>query len=53
MATAIVDGEEKEVEGYDLTPKGMINFLELTKAQFQKTAEWGHFGNEFKWDVST
>jgi len=38
------------INGYDLTPKGIIKFLDLRKPQFQKTAEWGHFGNGFKWD---
>lgn len=35
---------------YDLTPKGIIEFLDLTKPQFEETARWGHFGNQFKWD---
>jgi S-adenosylmethionine synthetase len=35
---------------YDLTPKGIIDFLELRKPQFEKIAEWGSFGNDFKWD---
>lgn len=36
---------------YDLTPKGIINFLNLKEPQFEKTAQWGHFGNSFKWDM--
>ncbi len=51
MATAIVDGKEMPIKGYDLTPEGIKKLLELNKPQFQKTAEWGHFGNGFKWDV--
>ena len=39
----------KEVGTY-LTPKGMINFLDLTKPQYEETARWGHFGGGFKWD---
>lgn len=35
---------------YDLTPKGIIDFLELRKPQFEKTAQFGHMGNGFKWD---
>jgi len=55
MATAEIkyrDGrtEMNGIDGYDLTPKGIIDQLELRKPQFQKTAEWGHFGNGFKWD---
>ena len=49
-AVVIIDGIEEQVEGYDLTPKGIIEFLELRKPQFAKTAEYGHFGNEFTWD---
>ena len=50
MATALVDGKEIEVKGYDLTPKGIIDFLKLREPKFEKTAEWGHFGNDFSWD---
>ncbi len=59
MATAWVDGQafdflndswEITSKDYDLTPLGIINFLELRKPQFEKTAEWGHFGNSFPWD---
>lgn len=50
QATAIVDGKEMQVEGYDLTPKGIIKALDLTKPIFSVTAEWGHFGNGFNWD---
>ena len=39
-----------EKNNYDLTPKGIINFLELRKPQFEQVAEWGSFGNGFKWD---
>lgn len=37
---------------YNLTPKGIIDFLDLRKPQFSSTAEWGHFGNNFKWDIN-
>ncbi len=54
MATASVRKGDKwfevEIKDYDLTPKGIIKQLELKKPVFQKTAEWGHFGNGFKWD---
>lgn len=55
MATAEVTDQNNnkeiiEISGYDLTPKGIINFLELKKPQFEKVAEWGSFGNGFKWD---
>lgn len=35
---------------YDLTPGGIISKLELRKPQFEETARWGHFGNDFMWD---
>jgi len=39
----------KYVEGYDLTPKGIIDFLDLRKPQFAETAKWGHMGAGFSW----
>lgn len=50
QATVRVNGNEMEVEGYDLTPKGIITALELTKPIFEATAQWGHFGNGYSWD---
>ena len=50
MKVVIVDGKEKEIQGYDLTPQGIIKFLDLRKPIFRKTSQWGHFGNGFKWD---
>lgn len=38
------------IEGYDLTPAGIINALDLRKPQFAETAKWGHFGNDNVWD---
>ncbi|HRC27806.1 MAG TPA: methionine adenosyltransferase domain-containing protein [Candidatus Saccharimonas sp.] len=49
-ATVIVDGVQQRVEGYDLTPRGIIKTLELTKPQFEATARYGHFGHGFTWD---
>lgn len=39
------------LESYDLSPQGIINFLELRRPQFEKVAEWGSYGNGFRWDV--
>lgn len=55
MVTAIADGKEVTrglLEGYEqyLTPQGMIDYLDLRRPQFEKTAQWGHFGNGFSWD---
>ena len=48
--TVIVDGVEKKVEGYDLSPRGIIKSLKLTRPQFEQTARYGHFGHGFEWD---
>lgn len=49
-ATVIIDGEQRLVEGYDLTPAGIATLLDLKKPQFEATARYGHFGNGFVWD---
>ncbi len=50
QAIAVIDGIEESIIGYNLTPKGIIDFLDLQKPQYAQTARWGHFGNNFKWD---
>lgn len=49
MAVAIVDGVPEQVEGYDLTPRGIKTFLELDRPIYRDTAAWGHFGRGFSW----
>ncbi len=50
-ATAVVDGNKFQVEGYDLSPNGIIKYLDLKKPVYEKTARWGHFGDcEFSWE---
>lgn len=49
-ATAVVDGSEKPIKGYDLSPAGIIDVLQLTQPQYEQTARYGHFGNGFAWD---
>ena len=49
QATAIVDGEHEFIKGYDLSPKGIIDLLELTKPIFGETAGFGHMGAGFNW----
>ena len=39
----------KKVEGYDLTPNGIIDFLDLRKPIFSETAKYGHMGAGFNW----
>lgn len=48
-ATVVVDGREERVEGYDLSPNGIIELLDLKRPIYEKTAEYGHFGHEFSW----
>lgn len=49
--TVIVDGVEGRVKGYDLSPKGIIEFLDLKRPLYEKTARWGHFGHkDFNWE---
>ena len=50
MATAIVDGVEEEISGYDLTPKGIREFLKLDEVTYKDTCTWGHYGRSFNWD---
>lgn len=50
-ATVIIDGVQQVVEGYDLTPRGIIAWLDLKKPQFEETARYGHFGHsQFAWE---
>lgn len=49
-ATVIIDGEHEVVEGYDLTPGGIITALDLKRPQYEKTARYGHFGHNFPWE---
>ena len=48
--TVIVDGKPEEIEGYDLTPRGIIKFLDLKRPIYEKTARYGHYGHKFDWD---
>jgi len=53
QATAIIDGKEHiltEQNNYDLSPRGIITHLQLTNPVYETSADWGHFGNGFKWD---
>ena len=48
--TVIVDGKAEEIEGYDLTPRGIIKFLDLKRPIYEETARYGHYGHKFDWD---
>lgn len=45
-ATVVVDGEQERVVGYDLTPNGIIQTLDLRKPNFEARATYGHY-----WDT--
>lgn len=50
-ATAVVDGKKYQIEGYDLSPNGIIKYLDLKKPIYEQTARWGHFGQSgFSWE---
>lgn len=49
MAIATIDGVPEEVTGYDLSPNGIREFLELDQPIYADTAAWGHFGRNFPW----
>ena len=43
--------EDVLAAAFDLTPKGIIDHLDLRRPIFQKTASFGHFGRpEFSWE---
>jgi len=48
--TVIIDGEPEEIKDYDLTPNGIIKYLNLRRPIFEQTAKWGHYGEGFDWD---
>lgn len=48
--TVIIDGKPEEITGYDLTPRGIIKYLDLKRPIYAKTAGYGHFGEGFDWD---
>jgi len=49
QATAVVDGVEEKIQGYDLSPSGIIDFLKLRTPIFSETAQFGHMGAGFTW----
>lgn len=52
QATAIIDGVEiiLDESWNEFTPQGIIKDLGLDQPIYEQTAEWGHFGNGFRWD---
>jgi len=42
-ATVIIDGVEERANGYDLSPNGIISFLDLKRPIYEDLARAGHF----------
>lgn len=51
MAQVMIDGRAEAVIGYDLRPESIIERLNLRKPQLEQTARWGHYGENFIWDI--
>lgn len=54
QVTVIVDGKEMDAYrefGNALNPQEIIKGFDLKKPIYELTAEWGHFGNDFAWDL--
>jgi len=52
QATVTVDGRQRTVKGYDLSPSGIIEALDLKRPIYEPTAHWGHFGHsKFSWEA--
>lgn len=50
MAIAFSDGKETPVSGYDLTPKGIREHLDLKNVKYADLARFGHHGRGNSWD---
>ncbi len=51
MAVAVIDGKEEDITGlYDLSPRGIREFLKLDQVKFADTCTWGHHGRGFSWE---
>lgn len=50
MSVSVIDGVEREIVGYDLTPRGIYKHLKLDEVKFKDTCTWGHFGRGFSWE---
>ena len=49
--TVVVDGVAEQIEGFDLTPNGIIKHLGLKRPIYETTAQYGHFGHGFDWEA--
>lgn len=50
-ASIKIDGKEDVIMGYDLSPRGIVSYLNLKQPQYEATARYGHFGHsDFAWE---
>ena len=50
-ATAVIDGKEEQIEDYELSPRGIIEQLQLRRPIYEETARYGHFGHtDYAWE---
>lgn len=49
--TVIIDGVAEQITGFDLTPNGIIQRLDLKRSIYEQTARYGHFGHGFDWEA--
>ena len=50
QATALIDGSMHMIENvWDLSPRGIIEYLDLKNTDYAKTAMYGHMGCGFSW----
>ncbi len=50
-ASVTIDGKQELVRGYDITPRGIIQHLDLRTPIYEATARYGHFGHpSFNWE---
>lgn len=45
-ARVVIDGSSEQIKGYDLSPNGIIQFLDLKKPHYEQLAQYGHFGHD-------
>lgn len=44
------DNQNGTITGYNLTPRGIIEYLDLLRPVYEPSARYGHFGEGFDWD---
>lgn len=45
-ATVVIDGKEEIIEGYNLSPNGIIEVLDLKRPIYEESARYGYFGHK-------